>query len=338
MSKPSATKMTPEALYEEKDRDVLASLDEMLKGDQSIEVLGNVAMYAIKRIEFLLGSALNKPDDDRQKNIVNLSKCLENANQVVKPLQAAMDNVDGILRKVSDTRTAEIKKIQEFLAACGVRGSAEEKTQQATKLANPTKLAKAAPQDQPKSYAAAMGTSQVEQPNEFVVEKPPVKVINRVNQRTDVINTGVVSICVPFVERTKECANYTLTYSDDKGVFVIKMGNSIFTAGPGNFIDNASAKVAARRAKRCSNPKPCSYRNCRFYHDPCDGHLTHHYSRNFTLSYAKKMLAHVKDADDLCENDTVRDPCFLRDLVQLGGIILLKAAQIKSLHFPNQGV
>jgi hypothetical protein len=49
-----------------------------------------------------------------------------------------------------------------------------------------------------------------------------------------------------------------------------------------------------------------------------------------------QMLSSIKNSEDLTDNKNIRQPNFLRDLVQLGGTILIKAAQIKALHFSGQ--
>jgi len=303
----------------------------------SIGVLSNVASFVIDTMSAIIKKAATDISDidDDQKTVIALNSYLENANDTYPAVSASLSEYSNHIRNMTLMKKSSIENIKKFLTSCGIdeipsRGQERKFTSDDSKDASmPVERIK-------RSYAAAIsGTSS----SDLVVEKLPVKIVNIVSQhKTLMIDTGVVDINVPVISKVQDSVGFTISYLDYCSVFVIRMGNTVFTTGPGNFVNLKNSNGKTKHAKRCLNPQPCHYRNCKYYHDPCVAYDAYNSERNFALSYVMQMLGAVKNSVDITENKMIRDPNFVRDLVQLGGTILIKAAQIKALHFAGKKI
>lgn len=308
---------------------------------ESLEVLGNVTTFVVENMVSILKNAIKKISDikDDQKTVIALNGYLENTSDTRPSIGAAMDMYDQNVSSMNSMKKTSIENIQKFLTTCGIDEIPTYRAKKGGKAKADTVdnvyVDSLPVENTRRSYASAIGATA----SDLVVEKQPVKIINNITQpRTLMVDTGIVDINMPVISKIQNSIGFTLSYLDYCKVFVIRMGNNVFTTGPGNFVNLKNSSGKTKHAKRCLNPQPCLYKNCKYYHDPCIVYEDFNVERNFALSYVLQMLGSVKNNTDLLENKSVRNPNFVRDLVQLGGIILIKAAQIKALHFAGKKI
>lgn len=303
---------------------------------ESLETLGNVATFVLETMASILKTTTGKVSEikDDQKTVIALNGYIENINESRLKIGTAIDMYDENFNVMNSLKKTSIENIQKFLTSCGIdeiptyHAKKEDKTENVEVESIPAENIRL-------SYASAIGATA----SDLVVEKQPVNIVNNITQpRTLMVDTGIVDVNMPVISKIQDTIGLTLSYLDYCKVFVIRMGNSVFTAGPGNFVNLKNSNGKTKHAKRCLNPQPCRYKNCKYYHDPCIVYEDFNVERNFALSYVMQMLDSVKSNEDLMENTSVRNPNFVRDLVQLGGIILIKAAQIKALYFAGKNI
>ena len=303
---------------------------------ESLETLGNVATFVLETMASILKTTTGKVSEikDDQKTVIALNGYIENINESRLKIGTAIDMYDENFNVMNSLKKTSIENIQKFLTSCCIdeiptyHAKKEDKTENVEVESIPAENIRL-------SYASAIGATA----SDLVVEKQPVNIVNNITQpRTLMVDTGIVDVNMPVISKIQDTIGLTLSYLDYCKVFVIRMGNSVFTAGPGNFVNLKNSNGKTKHAKRCLNPQPCRYKNCKYYHDPCIVYEDFNVERNFALSYVMQMLDSVKSNEDLMENTSVRNPNFVRDLVQLGGIILIKAAQIKALYFAGKNI
>lgn len=305
---------------------------------ESLDALGNVATFVIETMVSILKNATSKISDinDDQKTVIALNGYLENISDARSNIGTAIDMYDENVGIMNSLKKTSIENIQKFLTTCGIDEIPSYRAKKG-KIDIPDNVyVDSLPVENIlRSYASAIGATS----SDLVVEKQPVNIVNNITQpRTLMVDTGIVDVNMPVVSKIQDTIGFTLSYLDYCNVFVIRLGNNVFTTGPGNFVDLKNSNGKTKHAKRCLNPQPCRYKNCKYYHDPCVVYEDFNEERNFALSYVLQMLGAVKNNTELLENKSVRDPNFVRDLVQLGGIILIKAAQIKALHFAGKTI
>jgi hypothetical protein len=306
---------------------------------ESLEALGNVATFIVETMVSILKNATNKISDikDDQKTVIALNGYLENITDVRSNIGTAIDMYDENVSIMNSLKKTSIENIKKFLITCGIDEIPEyhEKKVENIDIPDNVYVDSLPSENILRSYASAIGATA----SDLVVEKQPVTIVNNIMQpRNLMVDTGIVDVNMPVVSNIQDTIGFTLSYLDYCKVFVIRMGDSVFTVGPGDFVNLKNSNGKTKHAKRCLNPQPCRYKNCKYYHDPCIMYEDFNVERNFALSYVLQMLGAVKNNTELLENKSVRDPNFLRDLVQLGGIILIKATQIKALHFAGKKI
>lgn len=301
---------------------------------ESLEVFGKVSSFVIDTMSDILKKAISEITNnikDDQKTVIALNGYLENISETKPVLEKVMGEYNNQIAAMNSLKKTSIENIQKFLNTCGINEIPEYHSKKKTE----DEKDNITMENIHMSYASAIGSVN----SDLIIEKQPVEIINKISQpRSLMVDTGVVDINIPVISTVQESIGFTLCYLDYCKVFVIRMGNTVFTTGPGNFVDLKNSNGKTKHAKRCLNPQPCQYKNCKYYHDPCIVYDDFNEERNFALSYVLQLLGSVKHNTDLLENKNIRNPNFLRDLVQLGGIILLKAAQIKSLHFSGKNI
>lgn len=345
--------MTPEDIYytnlvsEEKEEsnvseclmNTIVDQTRDLSPQDSVDVLSKIASFTIETMASILKKAINDISDikDDQKTVIAINGYLENTDKIQSVINTSVSKYDENITKMNSMKKESIENIKKFLTTCGI-DEIPSYNHKDTEIANDedynTPSASIALDSSKKSYVSAIGTA-----GGLVVEKQPVKIVNKIVQpRNLMVDTGIVDINMPVISQIQDSIDFTMSYLDYCNVFVIRMGETVFTTGPGNFVNLKNSSGKTKHAKRCLNPQPCRYKNCKYYHDPCIVYDDYNVERKFALSYILQMLNAVKNSNDIIENKAIRNPNFVRDLVQLGGIILVKAAQIKTLYFSGKKI
>ena len=292
---------------------VIAEQLKNTSSDDAIGVLGNIGSFVLSNISSKLNTVTEeeKTKTDDQKMVIKLSRYIEKTENIVNIINVGIDNLDNVHKSIKEKRNRAINNIKSFLVTCGINEIKNKNNDTC----------------HPKSYKDAFGVNL----SELVVDRPLHK-RETLNRKC---YNGSVNITIASSASARDLGNLSIKYMEWVGVFGVVINKTVYTAGPGNFVNLKNSNVKTTNAKRCLNVHPCRYKNCKYYHDPVTNRKKYSNSRNFAISYVSQLLSNIKDSDDLLNNKTVRDIGFLRDLVQLGGIILIKAAEINELYFNN---
>lgn len=321
---------------------LINTIIDQVKGLSNIDtllVMGKITNFAIENMLDVLKKVSSESHDikDDQKKVINLNGYIEKTSDIIESMNTNMLGLNEETKQLISNKNKSITNIKKFLITCGIEehNKTSEVKKKHNNIEQNVSISNINPTIVQNSYKDVVGANS----SELVVEKTPVKMVNKiVRPKSLMVDTTIVDIYMPVASDIKNTIGYTLTYLDYCKVFVIEMNGTVFTTGPGNFVNLKNSSERTKHAKRCLNPQPCKYKNCKYYHDPCIVYDDYNTERNFALSYIVQLLSNVKNNTDLMENKSVRTPNFLRDLVQLGGIILLKAAQIKAMYFQNRPV
>jgi hypothetical protein len=143
---------------------------------------------------------------------------------------------------------------------------------------------------------------------------------------------GLVDVMVPAGDSNK-VPLMAIQYSPEIGVFVINLDGDVYSFGNGTFVSKKNrVGESMLYGKRC-NPSiaQCNEDTCTYYHDPL------HYSRgqtsrNMAVYYImEELIKGVASDEDVARGEYAKNPFFVEDLVQLGGMLLLKAIAAKNV-------
>lgn len=187
---------------------------------------------------------------------------------------------------------------------------------------------------QPISYSSAL-SGNVSAPSAFTTLQRPTACNNIT------IPMGIVDITSPVSTDRKDVPLMCIRYNPTLGVFMINLEGEIYSFGKGNFIyKKGRNNESVLYCKRCDpSIMTCNENTCTYYHDPLkftNGHV----SRDMAIHYiTKDLVKGVATDQDILANDTLdRNPFIVEDLVQLGGMLMLKAMAVKSVlsKMPNR--
>jgi hypothetical protein len=331
-------KTTPEDIYysnlsesQEYDHEgLMLNVDKALKNlnhHDLVDALGRLATFALESMTTIVSSAvidISEIDGD-QKQIISINRFLNTGSDTNTTISASLGHYNDSIKEMVSLKAVAQRNMEQFLETkCGVV------TIPRLHKNKPVIVKSLDSSINKPSYVSAITSG----PNIMTKKMPPVSSMYRKNIDVD---TGPVDLSVVGIANGKECTDMGINYLTSCKTFVIKMGSTVFTAGPSNFIDHNST-VRNKYAKRCFNTQPCTYNDCNYYHDPCVTRTDKIEERNFAMGYILQMISSVKNSEDIFEHRYEKDPDFLRDLVQLGGTIIIRAAQIKKLHFPGKKI
>ena len=128
---------------------------------------------------------------------------------------------------------------------------------------------------------------------------------------------------------------YIIEYDIKTNNYFIKFNENKYTIAPANFIKNTDNNVRNINAKRCMNTPPCYNNNCNYYHDPSiDDSLKIYPIRNFSISYIHQIINTIKNDNISTHNNGIRtDKNYIRDIIQLGGSILVRGLLLDNTKF-----
>lgn len=163
----------------------------------------------------------------------------------------------------------------------------------------------------------------------------PTPVPQRIpTSNTITTSVGIVDIKAPVATDSRDVPLMGIRFNPALGVFMINLEEEVYSFGTGKFIYRKGRNSESTLyGKRC-NPAAmtCNEDSCTYYHDPlkfANGHT----SRNMAIHYiTEDLVKGVASDQDILANDTLdRNPFIVEDLVQLGGMLLLKAMAVKSV-------
>lgn len=259
-----------------------------------------------------------KTIDDAQRRIIAIDGYVPTVQDHFTDIMCPIHEIEKHLTSMKEQKKESMETLEKFLATCGVGGVRQ--THQNNKNDEKGELC-VVPSG--RSYASAVGA--VESP--LVTDRPSEKA----DKKMFTYDSNIVDIELPFATNKGDCHPFTLNYLSSGNRIVLHLCGTVFTVGSVVFVHKRPAGVKNTDAMRCTNV-PCTRGDCTFYHDPEGGYNKKSDSRVFALGYAIQMLERVKDDNAVLTDPSIRSADFLRDLVQLAGALLIRAAQIKTMY------
>jgi hypothetical protein len=150
--------------------------------------------------------------------------------------------------------------------------------------------------------------------------------------RCIVIGSGLANITTPICNSVNNVPPMGIRYNTTMGVFVINLNGTLYSFGEGSFIENKRRSEKLTRGKRCDVSIGKCGRKCTYYHDPLhfiEGHKVRHMSMFYICEVLIRSVA--TDMDILKADTIANTPHFVADLVQLAGMLMLKAMSTKKV-------
>jgi hypothetical protein len=297
-------------------------LQESKDTNSTVKNLHSIISLALEQINSITKKKICeiKSTTDNQQTVLEIDKVMPITCDILLTLDTFYHNFKEHISNLRNKKKICLDKMQQFLKSCGFNS-----------------INKNATQKKSKTYASIAELSETLDSlseSSLVIQKMPVQIISNIEQpQLMPVDTGIVDLLMPVSVSHQESMEHTLTYLTDANLMVIRMNGITYSAGPGVFIDYKKGQtMKAENAKRCHN-SPCRFKMCKYYHDPLTIKNTTSSPRTFVLSYVNQLLRDIKDNDDILNNTSIRRPDFVRDLVQLAGVILYRASQIRTMYF-----
>jgi hypothetical protein len=151
---------------------------------------------------------------------------------------------------------------------------------------------------------------------------------------TKVITVGLEDIKCPTTTSTKDIPLMAIQYNTTLNTFLINLDGTVYSFGYGNFISRKTKNESTLYGKRC-NPRSmtCKDAECTYFHDPLLFPTNSHSERNMAVSYITEDLIKSigTDQDILANTLSTTNPFIVEDIVQLAGMLLLKALAVKKI-------
>lgn len=131
----------------------------------------------------------------------------------------------------------------------------------------------------------------------------------------------------------KNDTSVSIKYNETKKYFVIRLNGHDYSFTDGSFIQRDKrnpVQTVVKYGKRCDSKRMlCNGSTCTYYHDPLKFSQHEHSSRNFAMSYiTEELIKNVSD-EDYIANINTKNPFIVEDIVQLAGMLLIKAMSVK---------
>lgn len=298
--------------------DMLIKETENHSPQEMINIFGEITANVIEYMSSAMATAASRANQikNNQKAVLALTSFSEAITETCQRVTTATNAFEAKIDELNTVRKDRMNDIKLFLEKCGMETS----NYQSNSTISPDIQT-----DNRKTYASAIGATR----SDLVVDRPPVH-----TTKQELVDVGIASFNVWTVNKITDCPNFTIAYVRPLNVFMMRIGTTVCTLGPGSFINLKPTQGRTVQAKRCRN-NACVYKECNYYHDPV---TTSNYSqtRNFALSHVTNVIGMVKNDDDILQNSHIRrtekDKAeFVRDLAQIGGMLLLRAAKIMAL-------
>jgi hypothetical protein len=167
--------------------------------------------------------------------------------------------------------------------------------------------------------------------------------IRQVVTNTTVTSIGMVDVTCPTSTDVKNVPLFGIQYNPALGCFMINLEGSVYSFGTGQFMlrKNKNTKgESTMYGKRC-NPRTmsCNGASCTYYHDPLKFTKNPHTERNMAVPYITEDLIKsiASDQDIMTNAPFSSNPFIVEDIVQLAGMLLLKAISVKNIIKSTRG-
>lgn len=152
------------------------------------------------------------------------------------------------------------------------------------------------------------------------------------------VTIGGGRILIPQTSNIDKITPMRIEYLDKNKIFTINLNGRKYSFGDGNIVyKNRCRNKHNLYGKYCNQSRDgCCDVNCTYYHDPILCPNKTHSVRNMSVKYIlETLLKSVSCDNDMYKSHIEKNRFIVRDLVQLGGLLILKAAVLAEKH-PNQ--
>lgn len=157
---------------------------------------------------------------------------------------------------------------------------------------------------------------------------------SRLGPNTISTTVGIVDVKCPVSSSSRDVPLMTIKYNPSLSSFLINLDGDVYSFGLGKFVSRRGKNESTMYGKRC-NPRTmlCKGASCTYYHDPLKFANNAHTERNMAVSYITEELIKgiATDQDVLSNTSYSTNPFIVEDIVQLAGMLLLKAIAVKSV-------
>jgi hypothetical protein len=153
---------------------------------------------------------------------------------------------------------------------------------------------------------------------------------------------GSANVKSPVTSNIKNIPLMCIQYSAALSCYVINLDGDMYSFGTGKFTSRKGKNVDGDSVlynKRC-NPREmnCSGASCTYYHDPLKFANNAHLTRNMAIPYiTEDLIKGIATDREIVSNTSSyeKNPFIVEDIVQLAGMLLLKALAVKSVIKSN---
>jgi hypothetical protein len=145
------------------------------------------------------------------------------------------------------------------------------------------------------------------------------------------VRLGTADLVLPLSRYRTDVQPMCIRFASDLGVFLINIDGTMYSFCNGTFISRApKSGDNTLFGKRC-NPSiaRCAGADCTYYHDPLKrggGHTTRNMGVHYVVS---ELINGVASEKEILETARGRNKFIVEDIVQLAGMLLIKAFQVK---------
>lgn len=159
-------------------------------------------------------------------------------------------------------------------------------------------------------------------------------IVQRIGSNTVTASVGISDIKCPVASNPKDVALMAINYIPSLSTFVINLDGSLYSFGKGKFVSRRGKNESTLYGKRC-NPRimACKGASCTYYHDPLIFTSDSHAERNMAIPYiTDELIKGIATDQDILSNTTyANNPFIVEDIVQLAGMLLLRAIAVKTI-------
>ena len=162
-------------------------------------------------------------------------------------------------------------------------------------------------------------------------------IISRNSTNNVSTSIGLIDIKCPASSNIKNVPLMGIRYNASLSCFVINLDGEMYSFGSGQFTSRKGKGINGESTlygKRC-NPREmnCSGAACTYYHDPLKFAKHAHSTRNMAIPYITEDLIKgiASDQEIISNTSYEKNPFIVEDIVQLAGMLLLKAIAVKSV-------
>jgi hypothetical protein len=288
------------------------NLDIIDDSDEKLSYLSSIISKSLSKIDDIVNkekaNCLTDTSGGEKVTVRNLHELTASSNEVLNVLDSCLNKIRENISSVDAEKTKIIDGWNNI-----INGMNTQRTQTVSPV--PDSNNRIVTIRQPFSYLNAAGKNVEKSDNDYLTAG-----IGKVAYTGTIVKgDNVVSI----------------KFNKGKKCYVIKLDGRDYSFTDGAFIQRDRrnpTQTVIKYGKRC-DPKRmrCNGATCTYYHDPLKTSQHGHTTRNLAMSYiTEELIKNVSD-DDYIANITGQNPYLVEDIVQLAGMLLLKAATVKKI-------